>query len=161
MGMEYLRTNNLKTAVYAFKQAQEINPNDPYIFNELAVIYQKQRNYKEARDILLNALAHCHNAVDSVKETVLLNLAGVYRKMRDWNNAIRYYERCIQINPKNAQTYFQLAYTHHISGKLERAIHFYHKSLHFKPDNNFCADMLNKCLTDAVDLPFEQVYKTL
>jgi len=41
MGMEYLRTNNLKTAILSFKQAEEINSHDPLIFNEIGVIYFK------------------------------------------------------------------------------------------------------------------------
>lgn len=82
-------------------------------------------------------------------------MAHAYRKLRDYKNSIKYYEKCITLNPKSSQTYFSLAFTYHISESLEKAIHNYHKSLHFKPDNNFCYDMLNKCLTDAVDLPFE------
>jgi len=35
MGMEYLRTNNLKTALLSFQYAKEINSNDPLIFNEI------------------------------------------------------------------------------------------------------------------------------
>jgi anaphase-promoting complex subunit 6 len=31
MGMEYLRTNNLKTALLSLHQAKQINPNDPLI----------------------------------------------------------------------------------------------------------------------------------
>jgi len=39
IGMEYLRTNNLKTAILSFQQAKEINENDPLIYNEIGVIY--------------------------------------------------------------------------------------------------------------------------
>ena len=41
MGMEYLRTNNLKTAVLSLNNAKEINPNDPLIYSELGVIAYK------------------------------------------------------------------------------------------------------------------------
>lgn len=49
MGMEYLRTNNLKTATLSLQKAREINPNDPLIYSELGVINYKQKNYREAR----------------------------------------------------------------------------------------------------------------
>lgn len=39
--MEYLRTNNLKTALLSFSSAKEINPSDPLIYNEIGVIYFK------------------------------------------------------------------------------------------------------------------------
>jgi len=43
MGMEYLRTNNLKTATFSFNYAKDINNNDPLIFNEMGVILFKQK----------------------------------------------------------------------------------------------------------------------
>ena len=46
MGMEYLRTNNLKTAVLSFHHAKEINSSDPLIYNEIGVIYYKQKMYQ-------------------------------------------------------------------------------------------------------------------
>lgn len=45
MGMEYLRTNNLKTAQLSFNYAKEINGTDPLVYNELGVIQFRQRNY--------------------------------------------------------------------------------------------------------------------
>jgi anaphase-promoting complex subunit 6 len=49
MGMEYLRTNNLKTATISLNKAKEINPTDPLIYSELGVINYKLKNYKEAK----------------------------------------------------------------------------------------------------------------
>jgi anaphase-promoting complex subunit 6 len=45
MGMEYLRTNNLKTSLLSLHYAKEINSNDPLIYNEIGVIYYKQKEY--------------------------------------------------------------------------------------------------------------------
>ena len=49
IGMEYLRTNNLKTATLSLMKAKEINSTDPLIYSELGVINYKQKNYKEAK----------------------------------------------------------------------------------------------------------------
>ena len=135
MGMEYLRTNNLKTAHLSFKQAEEINSHDPLIYNELGVIYFKQRLFPEARDTFLSALNLCDDAVNYVIETILSNLAHCYRKLKDYQNAAKYYEKCITLNSKNPNTYFSLAYTYHIWGVFDKAISYYHKSLHYKHDN--------------------------
>jgi anaphase-promoting complex subunit 6 len=76
IGMEYLRTNNLKTALMSFKDAQRINEQDPLVFNEIAVVYYKQRNYDAAKEELSRALSLCHDATQSqTYETILLNLA--------------------------------------------------------------------------------------
>ena len=48
IGMEYLRMNNLQTAIDFFKQAKEICPNDPLIFNEIGVCFYKLKDYDQA-----------------------------------------------------------------------------------------------------------------
>lgn len=80
--MEYLRTNNLKTAMLSFQYAKEINANDPLIYNEIGVIYFKQRSYNEARELFLTALKLCDSTVSSIVETILSNLAHTFRKQK-------------------------------------------------------------------------------
>lgn len=46
---------------------------------------------------------------------------------RDYKNAILYFEKCISLNSKNPNTYFSLAFTHHINNQLYKAITYYHK----------------------------------
>jgi hypothetical protein len=41
-------------------KAKEINPSDPLIYSELGVILYKQKNYKEAKKIHMEALSLCH-----------------------------------------------------------------------------------------------------
>ncbi|EAS06252.1 tetratricopeptide repeat protein (macronuclear) [Tetrahymena thermophila SB210] len=159
MGMEYLRTNNLKTALLSFQYAKEINSNDPLIYNEIGVIYFKQKAYEEAKQKYLQAMNLCTEATNSIVHTILNNLAHTCRKMKDYKSAIQYYERCIQLEPKNYQTYFSLAYTYHISNQLNKAIAYYHKSLYYKHENQFAFDMLDRCLKDASEYPWESVYE--
>ncbi|EGR27540.1 hypothetical protein IMG5_194480 [Ichthyophthirius multifiliis] len=158
MGMEYLRTNNLKTALLSFQYAKEINQNDPLIYNEIGVIYFKQKNYEEAKKTYLIALNLCSEAANSIVHTILNNLAHTYRKMKEYKLAIQSYEKCIQLEPKNYQTYLSLAYTYHISNQLNKAVAYYHKSLYHKHENQFAYDMLDKCLRDASENQWENVY---
>jgi len=39
IGIEYLRTNNLKTALMSFRDAERINPSDPMVYNEIGVVF--------------------------------------------------------------------------------------------------------------------------
>lgn len=108
----------------------------------------------------LSALSLCKEATSSVVLTVVNNLAHAYRKTKDFKAAIANYEKCIQLDPKNYQTYFALAYTYHISNQLNKAIAFYHKSLYYKHENQFAVDMLDRCLKDASEYSWEAVYDT-
>lgn len=159
MGMEYLRTNNLKTATLSLLKAKQINPSDPLIYSELGVINYKQKFYKEAKRYHNEALVLCQpDASYWVMETILTNLAHSCRKLRNYKEAIRYLEQCISLNSTNPQTYFSLGFIYHLSGQLNKAISFYHKSLKHKHDNQFAQEMLQKALTDASELPWDNVY---
>ena len=43
MGMEYLRTKNLKTALLSFELAKSVTPNDPVVWNEIGVVHYKKQ----------------------------------------------------------------------------------------------------------------------
>ena len=65
------------------------------------------------------AMSLCNNAASWIYETILSNLATTYRKQNDYENAIKYYKKALHLNPKNANTYFALAFTYHITNRLE------------------------------------------
>lgn len=56
IGMEYLRTNNLVQAQEYIRQAADICPTDPLIFNELGTVYYKQKEFPRAVDMFTKAL---------------------------------------------------------------------------------------------------------
>ena len=80
--MEYLRTNNLKSAMLSFQHAKEINNNDPLVYNEIGVILYKERKYIESKEVLLNAMSLCDNTISWVLETICSNLAHTFRKLK-------------------------------------------------------------------------------
>ena len=81
--MEYLRTNNLKSALLSFEHAKEIKPNDPLIDNEIGVIFYKEKRYLDAKERFLDALSLCETSTVSwVLETICSNLAHTFRKLK-------------------------------------------------------------------------------
>lgn len=80
--MEYLRTNNLKTALLSFQYAKDINNNDPLIYNEMGVIYFKQKSFNEAKELFMAALKLCDTTINCIVETILSNLAHTFRKLK-------------------------------------------------------------------------------
>lgn len=82
IGMEYLRTNNLKTAILSFQEALKIYNKDPTIYNEIGVIQYKSKAYMEARNTLQNGLELCIDQNSATYETLAKNLAHTYRKLQ-------------------------------------------------------------------------------
>jgi anaphase-promoting complex subunit 6 len=51
IGMEYLRTNNLRTALLSFAEAQKISgESDPMVHNEVGVVLYRQKQFEQAKD---------------------------------------------------------------------------------------------------------------
>jgi len=56
MGMEYLRTKNLRTALLSFELAKEVQAADPVVWNEIGVVLYKKQEYPASNEVLLKAL---------------------------------------------------------------------------------------------------------
>jgi tetratricopeptide (TPR) repeat protein len=63
---------------------------------------------------------------------------------REWDEAIDWYTRSIQLNPKNSEVYFQRAITFEMTGRPARAIADYKKTLELKPDYYLAMEYLAK-----------------
>ena len=83
IGMEYLRTNNLKTALLSFQDAKKICfDSDPLVFNEMGVVYYRQKQFELARENFANALSLCNESNSRTFESILINLAHCHRKLK-------------------------------------------------------------------------------
>ncbi|KRW98290.1 hypothetical protein PPERSA_01728 [Pseudocohnilembus persalinus] len=162
-----LDLNYIGELYYCAHNLIENYPNNSLSWFAIGTYYYLTKKYEDESDQAMSVYrtvsrlfpgCYLAGSVEWIIETILSNLAHTHRKLKDWKNAIQTYERCITLNPKNPQTFFSLAYTYHISNQLNKAICYYHKSLHYKHDNPFVLDMLNKCLQDASDLPWDSVY---
>lgn len=80
--MEYLRTNNLKTALLSFQEAKKICDTDPLVFNEIGVVYYKQKSFDQAREHFATALSLCNETNSKSFESILINLAHCSRKLK-------------------------------------------------------------------------------
>jgi anaphase-promoting complex subunit 6 len=136
------------------------------VYNELAVVYFHRESYNEAQQYLTFALSCCASdsvisANSNIYETILLNLAHCQRKMKDFTAAIQTYEKCLTINPKCAETYVALGYTHHLRFDLKTALDYYHKA-HFLKNNDATIDMLvesaMKDINETETFPLEHTY---
>jgi anaphase-promoting complex subunit 6 len=82
IGMEFIRTNNLKTALVAFQDALMISNKDPLVYNEIGVVFYKQKFYEEAESHYLRGLELCLEDKSLVSQTLTINLGHTFRKLR-------------------------------------------------------------------------------
>jgi uncharacterized protein HemY len=80
--MEYIRTNNVKTASIALQDALNLCHKDPLIYNELGVVHFKQKLYDIARDYFMKGLEICKEDSSLVYQNLTINLAHTCRKQK-------------------------------------------------------------------------------
>ena len=82
IGMEYTKSNNLKTALLAFQEALNVSNSDPFVYNEIGVIYYKQKQYERAIDIFAKGLEYCKEDKSYVFHSLTLNRGHCHRKLK-------------------------------------------------------------------------------
>lgn len=153
MGMEYLRTKNLRTALLSFELAKKVNSADPIVWNEIGVVLYKKQDFKKANEVLMEALRLCEGVMHSTSETIMFNLAHTYRKMHQFDLAIEYYLKCIQLNSRCASNYSAIGLTYYLSNKVNEAVDAFNKALFLKSNDRFTNDLLYIALYECCESP--------
>ena len=153
MGMEYLRTKNLRTALLSFELAKKVNSADPIVWNEIGVVLYKKQEFKKANEILTEALKLCEGVMHSTSETIMFNLAHTYRKMHEFALAIEYYLKCIQLNSRCASNYSAIGLTYYLSNRVNEAVDAFNKALFLKSNDRFTNDLLYIALYECCESP--------
>ena len=145
IGMEYLRTSHLPLALQNLQKAETIAPNNPQVLHELGVVHYVAGEYGLAARFFENAL-RIDEYNEEAREPSMFNLGHAHRKLREYSEAIKWYESALAIRPRSASTFSALGFTHHLQGSLDTAIELYHQALSLKPDDTFTSEMLTEAL---------------
>lgn len=168
IGTECARANDLDMARTHISQAASICDFDPLVWNELAIVEFKSRNYEEAINHLQHALKlitlepeddDTREKPDMVPwEPIYFNLGHCNMKLRQYEKAIEFYEEARRLVPSKASTYTALGFTFHLMGRLEKALEFYHDALARSPGDSFASKMLTKGLQEAALIEPEYIF---
>ena len=152
IGMEFIRTNNFKTAYNIFQNALMLNKNDPLVFNEIGVVNFKQKKYEEAENNFINGLKLCNfNDRSVTMMTILINYGHCLRKMRKFKEAIDVYMKVYLIDSRNVDVLNAIGSVLSFVGKFNEALDFLHRANFIKSNDGFSTDMINKCINDISD----------
>jgi anaphase-promoting complex subunit 6 len=91
----------------------------------------------------------------------MLNLAHCHRKLKQYDDAIEAYEKCLTIRPKCAETFVALGYTHHLKFELRQALDYYHKAHFLKNNDPIIDNLVEKAMQDINEtelFPLEATY---
>eukprot|EP00392_Amoebophrya_sp_AT5.2_P006948 g6960.t1 len=180
LGMEYVRTSNLVLGEQALKMGLSAAPEDPALWNELGVCAFEKQDYRQAVELFRrahtslagsatdpatevdtfnlessttlesSAITISPSAVE-LEETVVDNLAHAYLKCGDYENALVFFQRALNLCV-SATAYGGVAFVKQLQGDVHAAIEGYHKALALHPDDVFCQEMLNYAVQEAASM---------
>ena len=149
IGMEFVRTNNLKTALIAFQNALQLCQNDPLIYNEIGVVYYKQHLYNEAQSYFIKGIKMCsEDDVSSAYQTLMINLAHTYRKLKMLKEAFEVYMKLYYIDSKNIDVLNGIGFVLSLIGKYNYALDYFHQANFIQSNDSFSITMINKCINE-------------
>ena len=147
--MEFVRTNNLKTALIAFQNALQLSQNDPLIYNEIGVVYYKQHMYDEALNYFIKGIKMCsEDDVSSAYQTLMINLGHTYRKLKKLKEALEVYMKLYYIDSKNIDVLNGIGFILSLIGKFNYALDYFHQANFIQSNDNFSITMINKCINE-------------
>lgn len=148
VGMQYSRTHQWPVALSYFEEPLKATPSDPLVLNEVAVLYTRTRRLHDALHLFQRAYESLPNPENPSehRDCILFNVATVLRKLGNYTEAIKYYNKYVACRPNASHAHCALGFTFHLSGNSKAAIAHYHTALSIKPDS-FCREMLDRALS--------------
>jgi tetratricopeptide (TPR) repeat protein len=95
-GLAYLKNKQPENAIELFQWVAGQDSSYPFIQLQLADAYRKTGNSGKA---LLHYRAGLDNTPDSQKHVILLHIATLLEKRKDWNGAVKAYSQALALDP--------------------------------------------------------------
>ena len=163
MGMEYIRTNELKLAQsYLVSALGLCGPENPVnesqyrgiILNEIGLICLRAEQFEISAE---NMRLCCTSSEASLTipsshlAVFFANLGYALIKQRDVDGGAKAFESALRFNRNNGNALAGLAFTHHCRGNLARAIDLYNASLPLISANRKTENLVNNLIQLAVN----------
>ncbi|MEA3467254.1 MAG: tetratricopeptide repeat protein [Thermodesulfobacteriota bacterium] len=158
----YYSTKNLDEALPLYEKLQQEKPDSIQLLNRIVGVFMLKKEYERALEevdaflakypdngaaILVKAKIYFSQGHLDLAENILLPeaakgedlepvvmLAEVYKKNKDNDNALKYYEKAVELVPENVVIRMKLADFYLQGGQSEKAIESYEKVLEQKED---------------------------
>ncbi len=111
-------------AIVDYENSMNMNKEDIDSYRELAKLYQKEKDYSDAEDVLNKLLMHHPN-----EPRLVIFRATFYRQTEQYDKAISDYATVCGIDSTDPATLYSYGYCYEMKGEPEQAIELYSKSI--------------------------------
>uniref|UniRef100_A0A8D9ER57 Cell division cycle protein 16 homolog n=1 Tax=Cacopsylla melanoneura TaxID=428564 RepID=A0A8D9ER57_9HEMI len=155
VGLECGLTNNARLASKFFDLALSIAQEDPFVMHEMGVIAYQNHNYTVAENCFMDALTKVKQLGGEIIadkwEPLLNNLGHVNRKLKKYEEALEFHKQALVVAPMKASTFCCIGYIQALTGDLDSAVNYFHKTLALKRDDSFATTMLSYVIEQLID----------
>jgi len=125
MGDINVKFSSFDTAVSFYKKALAINPKYLQALINLAAVYKNYKNdINGALDCYFKAIA-----IDSTNKETFLMIAWCYNSLKDYDNAIAFSVKALQLDNNYRLAYSEMAHAFHFSGRFAEGIVQFKKNI--------------------------------
>ncbi|MGB9665255.1 MAG: hypothetical protein ACPL25_10120 [Ignavibacteria bacterium] len=110
-------------------QRFHLMPKEASYYNQRALYFIQNENYRAALDFLMRSLR-----LDPNSSRTLFLLGNVYDFLKDYNNAEIYLKRAIQLFPEYFEAHYELARVYFLKQQYQLAKESAFKAIYYKPD---------------------------
>lgn len=128
-GLLYKRLNRYEEALRDYQRASEIDPENPYPYNNMGVIYENWEEFDKAYSYYKKAIEYM---ADSKNTIFYNNTIIILKKMRKFEEALRYCDEAIEKLPLEHIFHYRKAELLKVMRRYDEAINEYNIGLEFE-----------------------------
>ena len=130
LGYAYGEWKKYKSSAEAYEKAIRLGSKDPQVRRNLAFTYEKLGRTKDA-------VGQYEKLVAVQPSVEVLNvLAGHYVQQKQYDKALHAYRKTIELQPKKASGYSNLAHVYGLKGETDSQIQYYLQALRHDPEDD-------------------------
>ena len=132
LGAIFSKIGQFDSGAQHLQRALELKPDYTRAHKILGLVYKTQGRYQEA-------IVHFGKVLElqreSVSATVYMDIGDTYCKLREYDKAIPYFKRAVQLNPNHANAHLLLGLSYQALKRGDLASVHFEKTLQLEPDH--------------------------
>jgi anaphase-promoting complex subunit 6 len=158
-GTQYAKNGQFDIAKERLMAAYQHCRTDPVLLNELGAVSLQLGQYKNANHFLGEAWQMSQTYHDvKLRATILLHLGHVSRRQNNLDQAHKFYEQAVALDPHSAMCRSCLGWVCHAKGDVDGAIQFYHDALSLDPMDSITSALLDRAMDDYLSPTNKEVF---
>lgn len=131
IGTSAFQQGKLRTALENYSEAEQLDPENPYIKDELAIVYRELGQYQKALEYFKKALSLKPRFPEAQN-----NLCGLFLLLKEWDMAIEYCQKAADdlLYKTPWYAYTQLGAAYFGKGKYEMAVFNFQQAIKMGPE---------------------------